>query len=120
MFAVLAMSALATFTLATFTLAGAAYPTYESRVYNQTLDHFDPTSQAKWRHRYLFQSSEWGVDPAKKLENGCPGPILLYTGNEGPITAFWGSNGFMVEHLAPKWGAMLIFPEEVRVPMHPE
>jgi hypothetical protein len=34
------------------------------------------------------------------------------TGNEGPITAFWAANGFMVEYLAPKWGAMLVFPEE--------
>ena len=44
--------------------------------------------------------------------NGCPGPILLYTGNEGSITGFWEAAGFMVEYLAPKWGALLVFPEE--------
>ena len=90
--------------------AAAAYPTYQSKSYNQTLDHFDPTSSARWSHRYLYRDDEWGT--GKHLANGCPGPILLYTGNEGPITAFWGSNGFMVEYLAPKWGAMLVFPEE--------
>ena len=39
-------------------------------------------------------------------------PANSYTGNEGPIDAFWGSNGFMIHHLAPKWGALLLFPEE--------
>jgi len=90
--------------------AAKDFPAYESRTYNQTLDHFDPSSDQRWPHRYLFRDSEWGT--AQHLGNGCPGPILLYTGNEGPITAFWASNGFMIEHLAPKWGAMLVFPEE--------
>jgi pimeloyl-ACP methyl ester carboxylesterase len=95
------------------TSALAAYPSYESRVFNQSLDHFDPTSTATWSHRYLFRDTEWGKPhDGQGLANGCPGPILMYTGNEGPITAFWGSNGFMVEYLAPKWGAMLVFPEE--------
>ena len=94
------------------TLIAAAYPTFQTRHYNQTLDHFDPTSSERWSHRYLFRDDEWDTDPTKRLPNGCPGPILMYTGNEGPITAFWESNGFMVEYLAPKWGAMLVFPEE--------
>ena len=42
----------------------------------------------------------------------CKGPILLYTGNEGPISAFWDANGFMIDVLAPKFGAFLLFPEE--------
>ena len=112
----------------------------KSMLFNSTLDHFDPTSSERWEHRYLFRDDDWGK--ATPLENGCPGPILLCTlrsshlcatrlpparaacmtlsawcqpadtGNEGPITAFWGSNGFMVDYLAPKWGAMLVFPEE--------
>ena len=82
----------------------------ESRTFNSKLDHFDYASTARWPHRYLYNDEQWGrLSP---LGNGCPGPILLYTGNEGPISAFWGSNGFMIQHLAPTWGAMLLFPEE--------
>ena len=44
--------------------------------------------------------------------SGCKGPILFYTGNEGPIDAFWGSNGFMQQVLSPKLGALLVFAEE--------
>jgi hypothetical protein len=64
--------------------------------------------------RYLENTQYWGKPTGAplKLPAGCPGPVLIYTGNEGPIDAFWGSNGFMVHHLAPKWGAALLFPEE--------
>ena len=82
----------------------------ESRTFNSKLDHFDYASTARWPHRYLYNDEQWGK--LSPLGNGCPGPILLYTGNEGPISAFWGSNGFMIQHLAPAWGAMLLFPEE--------
>eukprot|EP00729_Bicosta_minor_P019693 gene19693-2216_t len=84
--------------------------TYDELYYSQTLDHQDPSNTARWQHRYLFSNASW--DGSGKLPNGCRGPILLYTGNEGPIDAFWGSNGFMVDYLAPKWGALLVFPEE--------
>ena len=47
----------------------------KSLLFNSTLDHFDPTSSARWEHRYLFRDDDWGT--AKPLKNGCPGPILL-------------------------------------------
>jgi len=56
--------------------------------------------------------NEENWDGRGRLKNGCRGPILLYTGNEGPIDAFWEANGFMINVLAPKWGALLLFPEE--------
>ena len=49
----------------------------KSLLFNSTLDHFDPTSSARWEHRYLFRDDDWGK--ANPLENGCPGPILLCT-----------------------------------------
>lgn len=49
----------------------------KSLLFNSTLDHFDPTSSARWEHRYLFRDDDWGK--ASPLENGCPGPILLCT-----------------------------------------
>eukprot|EP00949_MAST-11_sp_MAST-11-sp1_P005144 g5144.t1 len=85
---------------------------YEERFFNQTLDHFDATDERRWTQRYLFSKEHWNQDAEKKLPNGCPGPILFYTGNEGPITAFWESNGFMIDHLAPEFGALIVFAEE--------
>lgn len=87
-----------------------AYPSYQELNYNQSLDHFNPESHTRWSHRYLLNNDSW--DGRGKLANGCKGPILMYTGNEGPITAFWGSNGFMNTVLAPKFGALLFFPEQ--------
>jgi pimeloyl-ACP methyl ester carboxylesterase len=84
--------------------------TYQELYYSQTLDHFNPQDHSRWDHRYLFSDEHW--DGAGSLVNGCKGPILLYTGNEGPIDAFWNANGFMIDDLAPKWGALLVFPEE--------
>lgn len=85
-------------------------PAYETRWFPQPLDHFGPTGGATWAHRYLFADEHWGS--AGPLANGCKGPILFYTGNEGPIDAFWGSNGFMQQVLAPRLGALLVFAEE--------
>jgi len=87
-----------------------AYPTYHESYFQQKLDHFDPTSQELWPHRFLHNNDSW--DGRGTLPNGCRGPILLYTGNEGPIDAFWPSNGFMIDVLAPKLGGLLLFPEE--------
>ena len=42
------------------------------------------------------KQQKWGSITRKKTM-ACKGPILFYTGNEGPIEAFWGSNGFMIE-----------------------
>jgi pimeloyl-ACP methyl ester carboxylesterase len=85
-------------------------PGFEERSIQSQLDHFDPAEHRTWKHRYLFNDTNW--DGRGKLPNGCKGPILLYTGNEGNIEAFWGSNGFMTEVLAPKLGGMLLFPEQ--------
>ena len=80
------------------------------RFYSQTLDHFNPQNSARWEHRYLFSDEHW--NGSGTLVNGCKGPILFYTGNEGSITGFWSGNGFMIDKLAPKWGALLVFAEE--------
>ena len=85
-------------------------PAYETRWFPQELDHFDATGGVKWPHRYLIATQHWGAQGP--LANGCRGPILFYTGNEGPIESFWGSNGFMQQVLAPRLGALLVFAEE--------
>jgi hypothetical protein len=83
---------------------------YSERWYNQTLDHFHFEEHTRWQHRYLINDTFWGK--GEPLANGCKGPILLYTGNEGPITAFWGISGFVTEVLGPKFGGLLLFPEQ--------
>lgn len=91
-------------------VASASGLDYEEKYYSQSLDHFDKQNDKRWDHRYLFSDVYW--DGTGVLENGCRGPILLYTGNEGDITGFWEGNGFMTDVLAPKMGALLVFPEE--------
>ena len=100
----------AIFTLSTIAATASAILPYKTNTFTQNLDHFDPLETRTWSHRYLTNSDNW--DGSGKLQNGCKGPILLYTGNEGPITAFWSSNGFMQDVLAPKFGALILFPEE--------
>ena len=95
-------------TLSTLFAASALAP--KTNWYLQTLDHFDATDTTRWKHRYLSSDVYW--DGSGRLLNGCKGPVLLYTGNEGPIDAFWDANGFMIDVLAPQFGAFLLFPEE--------
>ena len=85
---------------------------YETRYFNQSLDHFESLPfQGTWQQRFLYSDEHWNKKESLRLENGCPGPLLLYTGNEGAITGFWSSNGFMIDVLAPRFGGLLIFPE---------
>ena len=98
-------------------LAGraTARPAYQTKYFEQVLDHFrfDNLPEASWSQRYLYSDEYWGSGTKGvdfKFSGNCPGPILFYSGNEGPIDAFWKSNGFMRE-LAAKWGGLLIFAE---------
>ncbi|KAG7368496.1 serine carboxypeptidase S28 [Nitzschia inconspicua] len=90
---------------------------YETRYYNNTVDHLNPFSEdpPRFSHRYLINDKFFGKisldDNIDMQSDNCPGPILLYAGNEGDITEFWNANGFM-QYLAVKYGGLLLFPEE--------
>ena len=71
-----------------------------------THTHTPPALPGTWPHRIAPSCNKDGAS-----SNGCRGPILLYTGNEGPITAFWEATGFMQDVLAVEWGALLVYPE---------
>ena len=91
-----------------------AAPAYTTLYYNQTLDHTQPFhhSSPRWSHRYLLNDDSWGKPSDSSITSStCPGPLLLYTGNEGPIDAFWSGNGFMMQ-MADLWGGLILFPEE--------
>ena len=91
------------------------YPVPTEKWFNQTLDHFRFGSNSglgvnpTWMQRYLINADQW--TGRGQLKNGCKGPILFYTGNEGPIDAFWNSAGFPAKDLAEKWGGLVVFAE---------
>eukprot|EP00965_Chrysotila_dentata_P250873 6209700-Pleurochrysis_carterae.AAC.6 len=63
-----------------------------ARWWRQPLDHLRcNAAQPTWEQRYLLDDTYWGKKRA--MHNGCRGPILFYSGNEGPIEAFYESNG---------------------------
>uniref|UniRef100_M4E6L4 Lysosomal Pro-X carboxypeptidase n=1 Tax=Brassica campestris TaxID=3711 RepID=M4E6L4_BRACM len=76
---------------------------YETKYFSQQLDHFSFADLPKFSQRYLINSAHW--TGASEL-----GPIFLYCGNEGDIEWFATNSGFIWE-IAPKFGALLVFPE---------
>ncbi|XP_010518734.1 PREDICTED: lysosomal Pro-X carboxypeptidase [Tarenaya hassleriana] len=76
---------------------------YETRYFSQRLDHFSFADLPTFSQRYLINFDHW-LGPARL------GPIFLYCGNEGDIEWFATNSGFMWE-IAPKFGALLVFPE---------
>ncbi|KAL7609407.1 hypothetical protein Lser_V15G11566 [Lactuca serriola] len=79
--------------------------TYETRYFDQTLDHSSFNDLPKFQQRYLINSDHWVGPGPNRL-----GPIFLYCGNEGDIKWFAANTDFVWE-LAPRFGAMVIFPE---------
>ncbi|KAJ9454524.1 Prolyl carboxy peptidase like protein 5 [Diplonema papillatum] len=86
------------------------YPKADVTYVTQPVDHFDFRVPARtFEQRVLVNADAWTGEG--KLPNGCRGPILFYTGNEGPIPAFWASAGFVVEELAQELHALVLFAE---------
>ncbi len=80
-------------------------PPYRTLYFDQTLDHFafGAAASTTWRQRYLLDDRHWKVGS---------GPILFYTGNEGPIDAFYAASGFVTDVLAPRLGGLVLFAEQ--------
>ncbi|TYI89137.1 hypothetical protein E1A91_D03G033700v1 [Gossypium mustelinum] len=76
---------------------------YETRYFSQPLDHFSFLDLPRFRQRYLINTEHW-VGPSRS------GPIFLYCGNEGDIEWFAVNTGFVWD-IAPRFGAMILFPE---------
>jgi len=86
-----------------YKLKAPANPTYSYSTYwyNQTVDHFGFTTEAKFRQKYLYNDTWWDKQG---------GPIFFYAGNEGVIEAFTENSGFMWD-IAPEFKALLVFAE---------
>lgn len=76
---------------------------YETKYFQQKLDHFSFADLPSFSQRYLINTQHW-VGPSRL------GPIFLYCGNEGDIEWFAANTGFVWE-IAPRFRAMVIFPE---------
>ncbi|KAL3526925.1 hypothetical protein ACH5RR_011581 [Cinchona calisaya] len=76
---------------------------YETLFFEQRLDHFSFAKLPSFQQKYLINTHHW-VGPSRL------GPIFFYCGNEGNIEWFAANTGFLWE-LAPRFGAMVIFPE---------
>ncbi|KAK7330920.1 hypothetical protein VNO77_25126 [Canavalia gladiata] len=76
---------------------------YETRYFQQRLDHFSFLDLPTFPQRYLISTEHW-VGPKRV------GPIFFYCGNEGDIVWFAQNTGFVWE-IAPQFGAMVVFPE---------
>jgi len=81
---------------------------YETRYFQQRLDHFSFSELPTFPQRYLISTEHW-VGPQRL------GPIFLYCGNEGDIEWFAQNTGFVWE-IAPQFGAMVVFPEVSLLP----
>jgi len=79
----------------------AQVPNPKELYFEQTIDHFNfETSPQTFKQKYLL------VDDFYKPG----GPIFFYTGNEGPIWAFYNNTGFLFD-IAPEFNALIVFAE---------
>lgn len=78
---------------------------YETKYFQQKLDHFSFADLPSFPQRYLINTQHW-MGPSRLA------PIFLYCGNEGDIEWFAANTGFVWE-IAPRFGAMVIFPEVI-------
>jgi len=74
---------------------------YSTLWYNQTVDHYGFTTEAKFPQKYLYNDTWWDKQG---------GPIFFYAGNEGVIEAFAENSGLMWD-IAPEFKALLVFAE---------
>ncbi|KAK4584950.1 hypothetical protein RGQ29_022571 [Quercus rubra] len=74
-----------------------------TKYFSQRLDHFSFSELPNFPQRYLINTESW-VGPERL------GPIFFYCGNEGEIDWFAENTGFVWE-IAPRFGAMVVFPE---------
>ena len=104
----------------TDSLPGPSSADCEWKYYRQPLSHFAEGStvagNATFLQRVCVIDKYWSA-PSPGLSAGLgeatTGPILFYTGNEGPITSFLSNTGFVFE-LAQKMNGLVVFAEHVR------
>ena len=74
----------------------------EEKYFTTRIDHYNGSNWDTWQMRYLINDQYY---------NASQGPILFYTGNEGGIWGFYNNSGFIVDTLAKRYGALVVFAE---------
>ena len=74
---------------------------YETKWFEQNVDHFTFVNNATFKQRYLINKSHWKPGNA----------IFFYCGNEGDIEYFARTMGLLWE-IAPEFQAMVVFAEQ--------
>ena len=74
---------------------------YETKWFDQNIDHFTFLNNATFKQRYLINKLHWNPGSA----------IFFYCGNEADIEYFARTMGFLWE-TAPEFNAMLVFAEQ--------
>lgn len=97
-------------------------PSYQTKWYLQTLDHFNFNTQPlTFYQRYLVNGKmshwifRWSRSNHLLDQYYKPGgPLLFYTGNEGDVVMFWNNTGFMFT-LAQEFGKSVKKPSFSRL-----
>jgi len=74
-------------------------PEYPTRVFQQTLDHFDPLNKRTFAQRYWVNEDHW---------SGQDAPIFLYINGEGPVSGPPSSNRSFVVELAQQHQGIIV------------
>jgi hypothetical protein len=72
------------------------------KYFGARIDHYNGSYWDTYQMRYLINDQYY---------NASQGPILFYTGNEGGIWGFYNNSGFIVDTLAKRYGALVVFAE---------
>ncbi|KQK16822.1 lysosomal Pro-X carboxypeptidase [Brachypodium distachyon] len=86
---------------------------FRAHYFPQELDHFTFTPNASriFYQKYLVNDTFWRKPTGKgRGAAAAPGPVFVYTGNEGDIEWFATNSGFLFD-IAPKFSALLVFIE---------
>lgn len=70
--------------------------------FTQQVNHFDLGDTRTFQQQILLYDGYWDA--------AADGPLLVYTGNEGPIGYFYNNTGFVFE-LAQQFGGLVVFIE---------
>ncbi|KAI5666471.1 hypothetical protein M9H77_16324 [Catharanthus roseus] len=79
---------------------------FQTYFYEQTLDHFNygPQSYQSFNQKYVMSTKYWGGANSSS-------PIFVHLGAEAPLNNSFLKSGFLNDHLAPRFKALIVYIE---------